>query len=172
MSNVITITKGKLLKGDKLEVEYLKKVDGENKPAQVSEKHKASPHPDLKNAFMALNIHAALIGEFVPLVQVSKIEEADESIAARFNTSGFTIIGIDDDDEGVILTAQKILNNGKNLTFNTPTTRFNDTGDNIYPYIDQLQEAVKGVVKELELYLGGKYAPEPQMQLDLEDAAK
>lgn len=164
----LTVTKAKITGGDKIEIHYRKKVEGEDRPVKVVEEHKSTPHPDLKSAFEKLDIHSALIGELIPMNSVPDIENPDESITGRFHVSGFTRVAVDEDNEGVILTAQKTLSTGEVLTFNTPTKRFNSTMENVYPYMNQLQKAVENAIVEAELYLGGKYAIDPQGKLELD----
>lgn len=166
MSKII-ITKGKLLKNDKLEVEYQKSDSSESKPAECSEKHTAPPHKDLKNAFESLRVHVALLGEFISLSSVSKVKKPDPEIINKFNVSGFTIIG---DNEGVILSAQKQLKNGA-LGFNTPIVRFESDSEDVYPYMDLLIETIEACKEELIEYLNGKHAPDPQQKLFPEPAA-
>lgn len=162
----IEITKGKMLKGDIITIEYLKK-DGDSKPAECSEKHSDPPRQQFKDAFNSLAIHAALLGEFIALTKIDDITEVDIELSKDYNCSGFTVIASGDDDEGVILTAQKTLKNGKILGFNTPTTRFNDESDNAYPYLDELAESVDTCKYEIREYLNGKHAVDPQLKLEL-----
>lgn len=161
----IEITKGKLLKGDKVEIEYTKRDSPDSKPAECSEKHTDPPRPEFKKAFANLAIHAALIGEFIPLTHIDDL--TDPRAAEDFNVSGFTCIG-EDEDAGVILTAQKTLKSGKTLGFNTPIIRFNDISENPYPRLDELLNSIDLCRAELKLYLSGKHAPDPQLSLDLE----
>jgi hypothetical protein len=163
----IEITKGKLLKGDVVQIEYFKSDGAESKPAECSEKHTDPPRKELKDAFNSLAIHAALIGEFIPLTSVKDISHPDQEIIVDYNVSGFTIVASGDEDEGVILTAQKTLKNGKMLGFNTPTMRFNDASDNAYPYLDQLAKSVELCKHEMMEYLSGKHAVDPQLKLEL-----
>ncbi len=162
----ITITKGKLLKGDKIEVEYTKQENSASKPAKCSEEHVDPPHDDLKTAFAALAIHAALLGEFVAISAVKDISKPDAKHSKDFTVTGFTITG-GDDDEGVILTAHKTLRSGKSLGFNTPIIRFEDESNTAYPFMEQLETAINECKDQLREYLNGKYAPDPQQKLDL-----
>lgn len=165
------IKKAKLLRGDKIEVEFKKETESETKAAEVTEKHKMPPHPDLINAFAGLDVHFALLGEFVPLVNVPDIANPDKAILDKFHVSGITIVKPGDDDEGVIITGGKTLKTGRVMGCNTPTTRFNDVSDEKYQYLNELQDAVKVVLKEVDLYLDGKFAAEVQGKLALGDGA-
>lgn len=159
-----TITKAKLLKGDKVEIDFLKQAAGA-KAVECTEKTKNPPHKDFVDALAGLNIHAALIGEFVPLVNVPDIFHPDQLIIDKFHVSGISISLPDEDDEGIIITAQKTLNSGKKLGFNTPIIRSNDTGETAYQYMDELMEQVGKVIKEAREYLSGKYAADPQIDI-------
>lgn len=165
---IIEILKGKLLKGDIVQIEYLKTDSPDSKPAEVSEKHTDPPRQKFKDAFDALCIHAALIGEFIPLTAISDIANIDAEVTTDYNVSGFTVVASGDHDEGVIITAQKTLKNGKSLGFNTPTTRYNDESENCYPYLDELAVSVDLCKQEVREYLNGNYAVDPQLKLDLE----
>lgn len=162
----ITITKGKLLKGDKIEVDYTKKDSSDSKPAKCSEEHSDPPTKGFRDAFGSLAVHAALIGEFIPLTSISDINEPDPEVIKDFNVSGFTVVG-EDDDEGVILTAQKTLKTGKIVGFNTPTIRFNDASDNAYPHLDELATCVTECKTQLRKYLNGEHAEDPQLKMEL-----
>lgn len=162
----IEITKGKMLKGDIISIEYLKK-DGDSKPAECSEKHSDPPRKEFKDAFGSLAIHAALLGEFIALTSVDVINDLDMEIVKDYNCSGFTVVASGEEDEGIILTAQKTLKNGKILGFNTPTTRFNDESDTAYPYLDELAESIDTCKFEIREYLSGKHAVDPQLKLEL-----
>lgn len=163
MSKII-ITKGKLLKGDKIEVEYTKQESNTSKPAQCSEQHSDPPHDDLKKAFAALSIHAALLGEFVATTAVKDIQNPEAKLFKDFTVTGFTITGADD-DEGVILTAHKTLKSGKTLGFNTPVTRFEDSGNTAYAFSNKLSDAIDECKDRLRDYLNGTFAPDPQSSL-------
>lgn len=154
----ITITNGKILKGDKVSIEYLKPPVNGNKPAKVSEEHSDPPHPDLKNAFKTLNLHAAMIGEFIEprTIEVTNLDDADENLAADYHVSGFTIVG-EDLTEGVILSAQKKLKTGRTMGFNTPIQLFQDPLVDPYPWGDHLKICIDACKSELAEYLDGKF---------------
>lgn len=161
-----TITKVKLLSGDKVEIDFIKEPDPKapvrRKPVEASDKFKDPPHPDFVRALAGLDVHAALVGEFVPMINVPDIFHPDQAIIDKFHVSGVTIIGSGTDDEGVIITAQKTLSTGKKMNFNTPLLRINDTGDKAYGHTDALIEQMGKLVGEADLYLGGKIAADPQ----------
>lgn len=164
----ITITKGKLLKGDKVEIEYQQKDSSDSKPANCSYEQDAPPRQKLKTAFSNLAVHAALLGEFISVSSIKDINKPDPEVTKDFNASGFTVINNKNSDEGVIITAQKTLKNGKSLGFNTPIIMFADESDNAYPYSEELANAIDVCKDELREYLNGVRAENPQTKLELQ----
>lgn len=163
----ITIIKGKLLKGDKVEIEFLKQDSADESPVECFEKSSAIPKPEFKKAFADLAIHAALICEFIPLSSVKKIQNPDPEIIKDFNVSSFKIVAHEAEDEGIILTGQKTLRSGKKVGFNTPIIRFNDESETAYEHIDILDKAIDTCKDEIRKYLNGEHEADPQGKLDL-----
>lgn len=164
----ITITKGKLLKGDKIEIDYQQKNSADENPASLNFEQEGKPRPQLRTAFNKLRIHAALLSEFLPLTEVENTDEVAETIVQDFKVTGFTIVSHKKTSaKGVIITASKLLNNGKNLGFNTPTTSFDDDSENAYPFIGELSKDVDVCKDELRQYLNGVRESNPQGTLDL-----
>lgn len=165
----IEINKGKLLKNDIVEVSFIKQdLKKGSKPAKCNEEHADPPHADLRKGFKSLNIHAAMIGEFVSPMKVSDIENVDEALAKDFNVTGFTLVG-EDLEAGVILSARKTLKTGKTMGFNTPVQHFEDPSENPYPFCDNLVECIDTCKSELTKYLEGKFAPDPQISMFTEE---
>lgn len=163
MSKII-ITKGKLLKGDKVEIYYKKQDSNVSKPVNCSEENPNTPKQELRDAFAALTIHAALLAEFISTALVPDIAKANPELIKDYLVTGFTITG-NEDDEGVIITAHKKLKSGKTMGFNTPVTRFSDESDTAYPFMEELILAVENVCDHLVKHLEGDYAPDPQGEL-------
>jgi hypothetical protein len=158
----ITILKGKVLKGDRVEVVLQKVTGAKNKPASCSEEHFEPPHPDLTNAIKKLTVHAILLGEFLPVSKIKSLEDIEEDTLNGFHVSGFTI---NKDDEGVTLSAQKQLKSGKMMGFNTPFVVFGDDSENAYKFTKELEIAVAECRDEFEAYLGGKFKDDSQGKL-------
>ena len=116
--STITFHNGKVLKGDIVKISYSEQRNSKSKPSKHEVECKDTPHPDLKKAFAGLAIHAALLGEFVAIAQVKDIKQVDPELIKDYNASGFSISG--NDQDLVILTAQKTLRSGKAMNFNTP----------------------------------------------------
>ncbi len=128
--------------------------------AGIQTGHKASitgtdiVHDDLKDAFARLNVHAAVIDDAFPDGMVHDIDQHhDDNIAEKFSVVGFIIDG-SGENESVILLARKTCKEGK-LSLKLPPIRF----DGYYPYLNELRAEMDKVIKEVELYNGGKYAP-------------
>lgn len=161
----IIITKGKILKGDKVEIEFTQQNSMDEEPAKGTYEHSAPPRKQLKSAMGALAIHACLLGEFIPLSSVGDISRPNPNLTKDFNVSGFTIHNTGTEKEGVTITAQKMLSNGKALGFNTPVTRFEDQSENAYSYLDELSDSIELCKDEMLEYLNGKHAEDPQGKL-------
>lgn len=162
----ITITKGKLLKGDLIQIEYLKTDSSESKPAECSEKHTEPPHNDLKKAFKSLAIHSALLCEFIPVASIADIKKPDQELTKNFNVTGFTIVG-EDEVEGVILSARKTLKSGKTMGFNSAKIMFNDESETAYEFVEDLEQSIGLCKDELRNFLDGKHGDDVQGKLDL-----
>lgn len=163
----LQIKKGKLLKNDRIEVEY-EKTEADSSPAHCKEEHTSPPHADLKKAFQALVIHAAIIGEFVSASIITDIRKHDPEIIENFNVTGFTVAGAND-DEGVILSARKTLKSGKTMGFNTPKILLNTESETAYEFAEDLGLCVADCKDQLIEYLQGKIAPDPQGVLFLDE---
>ncbi len=156
----ITITKGKLIRNDKIEIEYQKNDGAESNPAECSEKHTSTAHKDLIKAFKCLAIHAALIGEYLSPAAVTNIDKPDTDLIKNFTVFGFEV-----DEEGVTLSARKTLITGKGLNFTPPKIKFNEKSEDAYPFIKNLTQCIDVCKDELTQYLNGKFAPDPQQKL-------
>jgi hypothetical protein len=167
----ITITKAKLLKGDKLEIEFTRLDKGDEKPTECFEKHTSPPKDSLRDAFAALSVHAAIINEFIVVKDNKEFENIDTSKHAeqlkKFTTTGITIHHPGEDEEGVTLTAYKELKSGKIFVFNTNMIVFTAEGENAYPYVEDLMSCVDACRDEVTEYLNGNYKPDPQIKLEL-----
>lgn len=119
----ITITKGKLIKEDKeVKIEYTQRLSSDVEAAVCTYDQKGTPRKEMRIAFDKLKPHVALLSEFVSLKGIKKIEDVSDESIEDLNVSGFSLSS-GKSGEGVILTAQKTLSNGKKMGFNTPTTK-------------------------------------------------
>jgi len=75
------------------------------------------------------------------------------------------LFGGSDEHRGATVIAQRKLRSGKVLNLISPFTKFDsETSDYVHCY--ELDACCEGVVSEVNFYLGGKYAPDPQLELE------
>jgi len=162
----IFITKGKLLK-DHCEVEYIK--TNNEKKAECKETSKEKPHADLINAFDRLDVHLALIAEFIDRGKAKTIDKLRENLNDLFSVTGFTVKS-DDEIKSVVLTGHKTLSTGKVLIFNTPLVSESDEEEDNYFFFQDLRQCIEICQTELQNYLfNGKTAPDSQLELSFDD---
>lgn len=171
MSETMFIVMGKVLK-EKVMIEYLKKDAPKTKKGklpQVDYEHNETPHPDLIAAFARLNVHLAAISECVPKKTIKKVLDPPESVQ-DFKATGFHIKGQENDIQAFKLHGYKTLSTSKVLGLDCPGERNvdydkNDKDEDAYLFIDDLREAVALCQRELELYMEGKKADDPQQSI-------
>lgn len=164
MAQTTTITKAKILKGDRVEIEFTSRPSADAKPKTCTEESENPPRPSFKKAFDALAIHAALSGEFIPETSVADITKIDPTLVKDFTVTSFSLNDSKKNGEGVILTGHKTLSSGKILGFNSPIIRFNDESENAYPHIEELEAAIEMCKDEAAQYLNGAYADDPVLK--------
>lgn len=155
----IQIKKAKLVKDNKLEVGFTRSDNGET--VYVNERHNAVAHPDLLAALASLRVHLGIISECIE--PPKSIKKYPVELVEKLKVTAYSIGG--KDDEGFVLTGQKILSTGKALIMNTPFTRFEEDEESVYRYTDDLQKCLDAVETEVMEYLNGKHAPDPQMEM-------
>jgi hypothetical protein len=156
------IEKAKVIKGETLEV-TLQKPGPDGKKFYAVETHPSTVHPDLLQAYANLRLHFALLSGYMPVKGIKEKDFVKEDLVEEFTVIGFSLK--DGDNPGFVLTGQKKLANGKVVTVNTPFTRFEESEETGYKFIEDLEEKIQRAVKEVEEYLGGKFATDPQQQL-------
>lgn len=135
----------------------------------VQTRHK-EPHNDLVNYFTKLVPH------LVYLCELSKIESTrpewfedykflDEDAFNGFNVTGVLLSGKDMDM--VKLIGTKTTTKKQVISILSPVVWLDDTSENKYLLLDILKTCVTKLMNEADLYLGGKYAPEAQGELEL-----
>lgn len=156
------IKKIKIVKAGVLVEFSERKSDGTIK--KVSEEHETTPHPDLFQSFANLRAHFAILTGYLPAKAIKKIETPAEDLVDTFTVHGLSIKT--GDDEGVVITGQKTLDNGKKVTVNTPFTRFGEGDESAYKFIEDLVDKVERAEVEISAYLdGSKKADDPQGKL-------
>lgn len=156
------IKKIKILK-DVVSVTFTeRKEDGTIK--SVTEDHETKPHPDLLQSLANLRAHFGLLTGYIPSKSIKKIETPAEDLVESFNVYALSVKT--GDDEGVVISGQKTLENGKKVTVNTPFTRFTEGEESAYKFTDDLIQKVERANKEIESFLdGSKKADDPQGKL-------
>lgn len=162
----IEIKKAKIKSKIFLAYEYKQTIEGTQN--DISTSSNAPIHPDLQEKFNALIPHFALlteqIGEFIMEKVVRENNESEkEELVERFNVTGITISD-SNGEEGVVLTGQKILKNGKVVNFNTPFTKYYDDMES-YEYGEELQKTVADLKEEVLEYMNGKQAESNQLEM-------
>jgi hypothetical protein len=123
-------------------------------------------HEDLFKAFKKLVPHLAVICDEVnkdDIRDITSIDETDpvaEKIAL-FNVSSFKLEDYDA-KEGVVITGEKRLKIGDSVGLVTPKIRWDNDK---YPFVEELRIAVTELVFEVEEYMKGKQADNPQPEL-------
>lgn len=160
-----TITTAKIKNKLFLAYGYSQRIEGvENKITTSSD---APIHDDLRNAFLRLIPHFALICEEITedvartAIKTGFIKnQQEENPLNRFDVVGFSIGG-SGDSEGVTISGSKWLVSGKVVNFNTPFVKWEDD----YVFIEELIEAVDILKSEVYDYLEGKQASKMQQAM-------
>lgn len=129
-------------------------------------------HDDLKNAFGKLNVHMAIICEdLLPAeVDLDSLEGVSESAKAIIDSFSATSIKMDGElgSDGVFISGTVKLSTGEILKLETPKINFSNSK---YALLSDLTINVYDLIEEVNLYIGGKRAPEVQQDLFDESAA-
>lgn len=121
------------------------------------------PHPDLVNCFNLLIPHVIMLCELGNYGSLDSIPEIEKS---KIEVTGITIGG-SDEHEGVVIIAKKRLKHNKVVNLITPFTKWEDE-HNGYTYDSLLRVVCFDILGESKLYLEGKYAPNPQLEIEFE----
>ena len=158
------ILKVKLVKGGESVELLLSKQEGKS-ITKSKEEHSAPVHADFIAAMKSLAIHFGILTDYIKPKEVKNISQYDVKLIEDFTVTGYSIGG-DEEDRGVTITGMKRKSNGKMIIINTPFTRFVEAEESQYQFIEHLEERITEVEREVEEYLKGKVAPDPQQTLD------
>lgn len=148
------IEKAKIVKkDDTLELDFLK-TDSTGKKSKAWEAFTAPVHQDLKQAFENLAVHLAVMAGHLSAKSVKDIKNVKPEIVEGFHVRSFSIGG-GDDAQGVVISGHKILSDGKAANFNTPFYRFEESEQTRYVFMDDLQEKLDRLDKEMRAYIDG-----------------
>lgn len=163
--------KWKTVKIDKEGLLHLSYTDIEDKQSAKVIKYFEQPaHPDLIAAMEKLTPHFAIICEQI------EVPESIEDIDAETELEVFVVRGFhrgsNDEIPGITIVGHKVLKSGKILGLNAPFLRFHeDDGDNnAYAFQSELEEVCAEIEIEAELYVKGKFKPDPQARLPFESS--
>lgn len=166
----LMISKVKLVKKEFLSIGY-NRIDTDGSTIVVNEDHKSPIHPDLKAKFLALRVHLALLCDYISTKQLKDIAAYNQELVENFTVTGISIGG-KDDNEGIVLTGWKKTNNNKVVILNTPFARLEEVEETRYRYMDDLSCRIDELLKEVELYVGGKRGESPQQELNFGSSAE
>lgn len=174
MEKVISIKRAKIIEGVHLELEYTEtEPDGD---ASISTDIKSlcrrRVHHDLLDAFERLKVHLAFLSEQVDIQDTDDLtnpEIFNDPRFLKFHVTSFSLGG-DIDSAGVTITGQRKLKSKKVLNLNSPFTQFEamEGKDEQYEFLHELYRDVMNCVGEVEEYLRGKHAPNPQLEIELD----
>ena len=134
-------------------------------------------HQDLLNAASLLVPHLLILSETKSAKNIKKsYVESGEAITDpdKFHT----VYGVHIKEKGekrfAVLLGRKTVSNGRGYNIPLWPQSLEDDDDNAYIYTDLLKKQVDGFLSEVEAYLGGKWAPNPQtdMQKELDNTLK
>lgn len=138
---------------------------GPNTVNSVSTKSELPVHSDLVLAFRKLDPHLAVICEEVAPSAIKSIEfipaiDPVSDIIRKFLVTSFRLDGTDDNMK-VVLAGTKALSSGEVIKLETPKVAL----DASYPFATELTSTIQDLVSEVEQYMKGKKADEPQQEL-------
>jgi hypothetical protein len=170
----LTIRKAKIAEDTFLETEYLlTEADGdETVSTERTEKSRKIIHEDLRKAFNRLIPHLVMLAEIVDDEKVDAVHFETEEIYLdprfdKFKVTGFSMGG-DAEHAGVTIIGRKMLRGKKVLNLTTPFTKFDpETEQSGYHFLHELYTAIQLCEQEVELYINGKQAPNPQLALSI-----
>jgi len=141
-------------------------LTGKTKGDGLSRKGMHIVHEDLEHAFSKFNVFLAHLDDAFTgndnSTELSFLENEVET-QSYFVTS-FKITGVEE-NKSLILSGGKNVSNGL-ISFDAPKIKLNGN----YLYLTQLTDYLNSVIEEVELYMDGKSAPQPeQMHMTFED---
>jgi len=162
MSN-ITIKKATLTSGYGLSLELSQKQKDGTFVDSKSD-YSAAVHPDLKEAFRRLNIHLGMVSEYLTSQNVKDIDRPDTDLIDKFPVNSIMFLP---DEQGIKISGSVVLSTEKKMSLAPPAVKWDD--DPSYGYSSELAEIAELLMTELQAYLSGKHAPEPQQELPFEE---
>jgi hypothetical protein len=159
-----------LTKANALSVSY-KETEGENQAPVTKGPFTAPVHEDLILSVSKMDIHLAVMSGQVGISQVNIKKPGD--VVEGFHAKSYAFTGAGDKKKGVIISGNRVLENGKVFNFNTPNYLIEENETTRYPFMDQLLKAIDRVnVEALAFMDGTKRGTEAQGKLPFENGSK
>ena len=154
------------VKNDRLEVTFKERFTEENYSNEVSKKCSQIVHADMKRALERLKVHLVVICDQNEANEVMEdFENYPLENLSNYVVTGYSIVGTDE-DQGVTLIGQKLLESGKVLNLIAPFTKYEDT--EAYEYAMDLSADIHACDCEVLAYLfDGKWGIK-QQEFDFE----
>jgi len=143
---------------------------GKMKGDGLSRKGTHIVHDDLQAAFAKFDVFLAHLDDAFTgndnATELLFLEGEPET--QSYSVYSFKITGVEENKSLIISGSKEVING--TITFDAPKVKLNGN----YLYLAQLTEVLDNVIKEVEFYMNGKVAPQPeQMHMDFasEDAS-
>jgi len=133
-------------------------LTGKTKGDGLSRNGKHIVHEDLEIAFDKFDVFLAHLDDaFTGNDNATELERLrDEPETERYFVNSFSIQGVEE-NRSLVLSGYKDVSNGV-IKFSAPKVKLNGS----YLYLIQLTAVLDNAIKEVELYMNGKSAPQPE----------
>jgi hypothetical protein len=161
----INIEKFKLVSSNEVKIQYVERVtndQGERVSIDITETRRYFVHPDLQLALSKLVPHLIAICELNDYYSVIE----NPSLQVGFEVSGVSFGG-SDEYRGAVIVGKKTLKSERVLNLVSPFCSF-ESENPFYDHESEFYEHCSELEKEIILYIQGKHAPNPQLELPLE----
>lgn len=167
----------KIVEDNFLEVEYTETERNEHYTniVEVKKVFKQFIHQDLRDELKTLIPHLAALCELVTTHIAEEICNGElhylDNIVCERTTVTQVVFGGEDEHAGITLVGRRVLKNRRVLNLVAPFTKFFEENEP-YPLMDDLMRCLECFENEVRAYiLEGKYAPNPQTEINFEEAA-
>ena len=145
-------------------------LQGKTKGDIITRKGVHVVHDDMISQFDTLDVFLAHIeGAFKDANNKTSLEELEaEELLSLYKVTGFKLSG-KEENKSIILVGYKEVQHGT-INFETPKIKLEGSA---YLYIEELTERLFSTIEEVESYMDGKSAPQPEqivMSFEHEDA--
>lgn len=168
---VIELKSVKVLKKTGLNVGYqrLEHVDGNPVTKFYSIDNDAEPVQEFQTALRLMIPHMLAILEISPVIIDAKYIKSRTAIndpkLEKFRVIKVEVSG-EGDEEEIVITGKRFLKFGKSFEFKTPGIKLYGS-EATYEFSGNLVEDKENLFDEVEAYLGGKYTPAAQLEMQI-----